>query len=737
MSITIKNRPYDNIVTTMKLTPVYNGLPFVVESTFKNKSSMRYIAEIYVNSIKVGELRHNPDIVNDGIGLFNVGRIIEGYIGYNLNWNIQGGTLAPQSQVDYYVAFGEEFSRLNRIKSITSYTGIQGVNRVLITFTEPVNLLYYDRILLQGTTVTGLNGYHRVIPTGDIDTVVLPDVEFTSQGNISAAYAIEGEEVKRFGSYVGPDGATYVALYIRYKTNPKFAIGDTIQIKQDTVLYTQYENIEWTILDITKATIGISSYSFVKTNIPYAGPMPTTTLGSIISRDNYVMKDQFNTKNDNAKTFNGAVQYEEYLNWTPFPYLLSLNSSKYLTLRPRKDINICTDTWMTLSLFGQDTITISTRPDYIMYETWSTPTGTTTFAILSNYDITFAGYTRTVLVVSGNQTSKFTNGSYLTISTSIGVSNHSRRVFNCTYDTFINRTLIVVEQIIEWLPLGSVTIDIKVDFNNIKMPTGRAEIPAGPKNLATIPAIYNGTAYKYKIWAYTQATTNGVPNPSYWFQHTTRSETFTFNLSCQCSKFKKFNLMWLNPLGGWDYHIFDKRSDLVRNIDRQQFTRHLNSYQGTPGYKYRLGDRGRTTYNTMSSDNWKLRTDFLSGQELTWLSYIYESPEVYWIDNENDKIYPVNLTNEQADIWNKTNYDEKATLYTYEIDIELANDRVVQRGGNINGKPGAPGSVTPPDPGGGGGGGGGGVYTGEWEPERPTWTTGWANQWKYTKSLYE
>ena len=723
MAITIKNRPYDNITTTTKLTPVYNGLPFVVESTFKNKSSMRYIAEIYVNSIKIGELRHNPDIVNDGIGLFNVGRIVEGYIGYNLNWNIQGGTLAPQSQVDYYVAFGEEFSRINRIKNISSYTGPLGTNKVAIEFYEPHNLITNDRILIQGTTVAGLNGYQKVSLLGGNTMVLLPNVTFTSAGNLSGAYAIEGEEIKRFASYIGPDGATYVALYIKYAENPRLGIGDTIQIKQDTVLYTQYENVEWSILDITTATIGISTYTLLKTNIPYAGAIPTTTLGSIISRDNYVLRNRFNTKNDNSKTFNGAVQYEEYLTWTPFPYQFQQTSSKYLTLRPRREINICTDTWMTLSLFGQDAITISTKPNYIMYEVWSTPSGTTTFTPSSNYNTTFAGSTRTVVVVSGDQTSKFTNGSYVTIT---GSSTYSRRVLNRTYDG--TSTLIVVEQITSVLSLSSIKIDIKVDFNNIKMPTGRAEIPAGPKNLSTIPAIYNGTAYKYKIWAYTQA--------SYWFQHTTRSETFTFNLSCQCSKFRKFNMMWLNPLGGWDYHIFDKRSDLTRNIGRQQFTRHLNSYQGTPGYKYRLGDRGRTTYNTMSSDNWKLRTDFLTQEELTWLSYIYESPEVYWIDNENDKIYPVNLTNEQADIWNKTNYDEKATLYTYEIDIEVANDRVVQRGGNVNGKPGAPGSTTT----GTSTGGGGGVtppYTGEWEPRTPPYTTGWATQWTYTKSLYE
>ena len=173
---------------------------------------MRYIAEIYVNSIKIGELRHNPDISNDNKGMFNIGRIVEGYLGYNLNWNINGGTLAPQSLVDYYVSFGEEFSRLNRIKSITSYSGTYGINKVKLTFYEPHKILLNDRILVQGTTITGLNTFHKAVPSGGITSVVLPDVTYTGQGNLNQAYILAGEPITQFLSYVGPDGVTYVSL---------------------------------------------------------------------------------------------------------------------------------------------------------------------------------------------------------------------------------------------------------------------------------------------------------------------------------------------------------------------------------------------------------------------------------------------------------------------------------------------------------------------------------------------
>ena len=63
MSITILNRPYDGLVA--KINPVYNGLGFVVNSDKKQVNNFRYISEIYANNIKVGELRHNPDISNN------------------------------------------------------------------------------------------------------------------------------------------------------------------------------------------------------------------------------------------------------------------------------------------------------------------------------------------------------------------------------------------------------------------------------------------------------------------------------------------------------------------------------------------------------------------------------------------------------------------------------------------------------------------------------------------------
>ena len=76
--ITILNRPYDG--QTIKVGPVYNGLGFVVDSNKKSVPNFRYIAEIYADTVKVGELRHNPDISALNYGIFDCGRILENYI---------------------------------------------------------------------------------------------------------------------------------------------------------------------------------------------------------------------------------------------------------------------------------------------------------------------------------------------------------------------------------------------------------------------------------------------------------------------------------------------------------------------------------------------------------------------------------------------------------------------------------------------------------------------------------
>jgi hypothetical protein len=169
-------------------------------------------------------------------------------------------------------------------------------------------------------------------------------------------------------------------------------------------------------------------------------------------------------------------------------------------------------------------------------------------------------------------------------------------------------------------------------------------------------------------------------------------EKFEVLLDCNCSKYKRYSLMWLNELGGWDWFDFDARTDKTRSIDRAQYGRKLfdNTYSG---YSYNYGDKGKSTFNVNSRDTWTMRSKFLTQDELDWISYIYESPEVYIIDQSKNeyettasvKAIPVNITNTDVELFNKTNLGDRGSLYQYTIVAEAANARVVQRGSNFGG----------------------------------------------------
>ena len=671
MSITILNRPYDGL--TAKINPVYNGLGFVVNSDKKQVNNFRYISEIYANNIKVGELRHNPDISNNNYGMFDVGRILESYLSYNLTWNVSTGTAAPKALIDYYINFGEEFSRVGTITSWTSYGGYPYVGKVRIGCSKPHNLLTGDRVLIEGSTNALYNGYKNVVVLNST-SFVLSDTTFTSSTNISTIYFIQGEKINLFTSYVGADGVTYVMLKVKQSTVPHvttFSVGDSITIAYDSPsTLTQYLNIEWTITGITQTT----SYSYLKTNIPYASAISSTVTGSVISRNNFVLLNKFSTKNDNAKTFNGVSQYENFLNWTPTKYLMFGTASvgQYLTERPERELNICSDDYMTLSMFGRSNWSpfYPTAPVLkTICETHSTPT----LGALSGTINNVAGpapYGQ-VLTITVGSTTGYNPGDYIS-------------VVNAPNAPYIGRVLSLTSTVITTniyylggsVPGCTIVQTEVVKFRLITTPLTRCDIPVGPKNLNYVE-ITNGTCFKYFIYE----VNNSVSN---WWLFQKYSETWTFNIECICSKNKKFTLVWLNELGGWDYYNFTMRSDKGRKIDKQKFTRHLKSYQGTAGYKYTLGQRGSTTYNVVSNDNYIVRTNWINQPYLDWLSYLYESPEVYWIDEDTSKIYPIDITNTEVELFNKINRGDTGTLYKYEVNFMLSNSRVIQRGGDFN-----------------------------------------------------
>ena len=767
MSITILSKPYDGLGTLPKINPVYNGLGFAVSSNNNKAPNFRYIAEVFINGAKVGQLSHNPDISSGNIGIFDIGRIVENYLSYNLNWNIKVPTVAPNSLVGYHIEFGEEFSRIGTVKNVQASFG-----NVRIETTTPHGLETGDRVQVQASTYGPYNGFFVV--SYITPTAFRINCTFNTSNVGSSMYFVSGELVSSFLSYMGADGKQYVRL--KTKANTTFQTGNIINIAMDAFAssswLSSYQNIDWTVVKTTSYT----SYSYVDTNIPFQTTVLSWYSGSVVSRGNFFKRNLLSTKNDLAKAFNGVEQYETWTDWTPYPYIFTRSEfapvldpygqlGRFLTKRPRTNIKVCYSDYMVLSEFGKNNFynTPATAMNtWYIIETLSTPAPPA-------MPTEIAGNIKTYFRLSGGTNAgkqallkEWTAGSYLTLfgwywNGSAYVAIHTNCYIAQVEQTgndlllylvhgygggpeqwFITATgtyvfsgyqaSMVMDPTHQW----NATMKTRIAYNKVGPTVERNEGPAGPKNLEAYYEFSNKRCYQYRIYHVK------VVYDQQWYNYEKFSEIMTFDLDCKCSKFKKYTLMWLNDLGGWDFYYFNLKSDIEREIERSQFHKHLKSYSTGNGYRYNGGDRGRTTYNTTSNDNYTVRSEYLTQGELDWMANLLESPEVYWIKNTTkndtvagvwtnnipvDKLIPVNITNSKFELFNKTNTNkDTGSLYIYELTFQAALNRGVQRGGAttlpVSGAT-TPGVVNPGvDP------------NGPWSPAYDDWRTS-RNNWDY------
>lgn len=91
-------------------TPVYNDVIYVVTSDKKTEQNFKYIADIYINGVgtAIERLKCIPDPVY-GSGVFNLGRVIESYVTFDIDKTTYGFQQNLNSYVRYVVRFGEEY----------------------------------------------------------------------------------------------------------------------------------------------------------------------------------------------------------------------------------------------------------------------------------------------------------------------------------------------------------------------------------------------------------------------------------------------------------------------------------------------------------------------------------------------------------------------------------------------------------------------------------------------------
>jgi len=695
MPVQILNRPYAGL--TPKLNPVYNGIAFTLDSNLKTKPNFKYIAEIYIDNNKVSELRHHPDISHDNKGLFEIGRVVENFVAYDNEIQSNATTYnGERTNRRYYVDFGEEYSSANPIVNLTAMA--IGTNlRIHSSDSAAFNTWNVGSyVLIGGSNITSYNGWGKIVQSSGTSAVISGLGPKTTTPSYSNMYYYQGYSstgLTGAWGYQSVDGTNYLTLCV---TNGNLAgtpgldrvkiyVGNTVLIKQTSATNPQvgqqyYENNEFKVTQKTSTTLGGQNVVRLRFDAPYAGVMPVGIIGTVISKDNIINKAQVTTSSDSSYTFNGALQYQEYLDWTPTPYLWSGSTGKFLTKRPNslKTINVCSDEHWTLTSFGT-TQNASSTGYKVQTETWSTTAAYTASGTASRASIPYAGATlyQRILITTTNA-NNYLIGDYAQIVTSAGTfyGQVGYKLVSGS-NTYVYVNVAGNASVLS----GTITRVIAVKYWNAPVQTSSTQQTCGPKNYiqsGSYPEFTNGSCYKYFVRVATSTST--TPWNTYSVQ---KSETYTFNISCDCSTKTKYKLQWLNELGGWDFYTFDLGSNKSLVIDKSIYQKKLKEIKSNNAYTYSQGGRGRTTYDTKSTLNYVVRSNFLTQEKIEWLSWIYESPEVYWLDETNNKLHPIVIKATNVDIPNKQNAGDAGHLYIYTIEFETAYDRVIQRGGDI------------------------------------------------------
>lgn len=145
--------------------------------------------------------------------------------------------------------------------------------------------------------------------------------------------------------------------------------------------------------------------------------------------------------------------------------------------------------------------------------------------------------------------------------------------------------------------------------------------------------------------------------------------------SNSCNKYgTPWQMFWLNPHGGFDTYVFDKKTDLDYKIKRDTYKQKLPPTYST----YSAGEK---VYNIDSTAEITLRTKLLSQQEAQLIVQMAQSPVVYSVKKYyyNGAVYPYGVpmivVSDSIKYENKKNSKE----ITMEIKVRESNQKIIQR----------------------------------------------------------
>ena len=141
------------------------------------------------------------------------------------------------------------------------------------------------------------------------------------------------------------------------------------------------------------------------------------------------------------------------------------------------------------------------------------------------------------------------------------------------------------------------------------------------------------------------------------------SPLYRFDVNTNCSKYQKYNLIFLDRLGSFIPVSFDLVSTKSVRVKKTSFRQNVGSFQGDR-FSYATSDRGQTRLNTDVDEIISLNSNWLNEEMSALIDEMIASPEVYHYDGDGN-LFAINITTNSYQVYNKTN--EK--LYNHKIDF--------------------------------------------------------------------
>ena len=267
------------IASPQVLTPAYNPIKYIVDSTNKNKNGFKYIFDVYESGTanKIGEYKVLP-IFGTGYGEEELSKLLQTQVSWDLQTQLTSFYGAPFSYYQYDVKVGEEF--VAEFAYTSSLTNASGNVQINVTNTFQIG----DQVVITqadgGVANPQLEGLHTVISaTGS--TVVIN----VAWSTITSA-TIDG--------------------VVRYADNRKVITRDITEFDNRIVFNAAFRWLDWSVYDY-------NDYKLNNASALWLTNQPTSDFHCTLGQDLYLNivnpkgTDRIIFENSNGGSFYKAI----------------------------------------------------------------------------------------------------------------------------------------------------------------------------------------------------------------------------------------------------------------------------------------------------------------------------------------------------------------------------------------------------------------------------------------------